>query len=79
MKSGQIIAEIRKFRGKTRQELADALGVTRQRMGAIESAGDVSFSTLQRVCSALEFEIFAYPRESRPPKQAADITLSDPG
>jgi transcriptional regulator with XRE-family HTH domain len=78
MKSGQIIAEIRKFRGKTRQELADLLGVTKQRMGAIEAADDVSFSTMQRVCSALEFEIFAYPRESRPAKQSADITLSDP-
>ncbi len=79
MKSGEMISEIRKFRGKTRQELADLLGITKQRMGAIEAAADVSFSTMQRVCAALEFEIFAYPCESRPEKQPADITLSDPG
>ncbi len=79
MKSGNMIAQIRKFRGKTRQELADLLGITKQRMGAIEAAEDVSFSTMQRVCAALEFEIFAYPRESRPDKQPADINLSDPG
>lgn len=77
MKAGKMIAEIRKFRGKSRQELADALGITKQRMGAIETAADVSFSTMQRVCAALDFEIFAYPRESRPAKQPADITLSD--
>lgn len=79
MKAGEMIAEIRKFRGKTRQELADLLGITKQRMGAIESADDVAFSTMQRVCAALEFEIMAFPVESRPTKQHADITLSDPG
>lgn len=79
MRAGEMISEIRKFRGKSRQELADLLGVSKQRMGAIEGAADVSFSTMQRVCSALEFEIFAYPRESRPAKQPAAITLSDPG
>ena len=79
MKAGAMISEIRKFRGKTRQELADLLGITKQRMGAIEAAADVSFSTMQRIANALEFEIFAYPRESRPEKQPADIVLSDPG
>lgn len=79
MRAGEMIAEIRKFRGKTRQELADLLGISKQRMGAIEAADDVSVSTLQRVCAAMDFEIFAYPRESRPAKQTTDITLSDPG
>ena len=79
MKAGAMISEIRKFRGKTRHELADLLGITKQRMGAIEAAADVSFSTMQRIANALEFEIFAYPRESRPEKQPADIVLSDPG
>lgn len=74
-----MISEIRKFRGITRQELADLLGVTKQRMGAIENADDVSFSTMQRVCASLNFEIMAFPVESRPAKQPADITLSDPG
>jgi transcriptional regulator with XRE-family HTH domain len=79
MKAGEMIAEIRKFRSKTRQELADFLGVTKQRMGAIEAAEDVSFSTMQRVCDALQFEIMAFPVESRPAKQPADISLSNPG
>lgn len=79
MKAGEMISEIRKFRGKTRQELADLLGVTKQRMGAIEAAADVSFSTMRRVCAALNFEIMAFPAESRPAKQPTDITLSDPG
>lgn len=79
MKVGEMITEIRKFRGKTRQELADLLGISKQRIGAIEAASDVSFSTMQRVCAALEFEIMAFPVESRPAKQPADITLSDPG
>ena len=79
MKAGDMIAEIRKFRGKTRQELADMLGVTKQRMGAIEAAADVSHSMMQRVCAALDFEIMAFPKESRPPKQPADIILSNPG
>lgn len=74
-----MVTEIRKFRGKTSKELADLLGVTKQRMGAIEAADDVSFSTMQRVCAALEFEIMAFPVESRPAKQPADIVLSDPG
>lgn len=79
MKAGEMIAKIRKFRGQTRQELADLLGITKQRMGAIEAAKDVSFSTMQRVCAVLDIEIFAYPRESRPAKQPADIVLSDVG
>lgn len=79
MRAGNMIAEIRKFRGKTRKELADLLGITKQRMGAIENAADISFSTMQRVCAALKFEIIAFPFESRPAKQPADITLSDPG
>ena len=79
MKAGHMISKIRKFRGKTRQELADLLGISKQRMGAIEAADDVSFSTMQRVCGALDFEIMAFPVESRPAKLPADITLSDPG
>lgn len=74
-----MIAQIRKFREKTRQELADLLGISKQRMGAIEGASDISFSTMQRVCAALEFEIMAFPIESRPAKQPADVVLSDPG
>lgn len=77
MKSGEMIAEIRKFRGKTRQELASLLGVTKQRMSAIESASDVSLSMMQRICNILEFEIIAFPMESRPAKQSADITISE--
>ena len=79
MKCGEMISEIRKFRSKTRQELADLLGITKQRMGAIEAASDVSFSTMQRVCAALEFEIIAFPADLPPAKQTTDITLSDPG
>lgn len=79
MKVGGMIAQLRKFRGKTRQELSEMLGITKQRMGAIEAADDVSFSTMQRVCAALEFEIMAFPIESRPAKQPADIRLSDSG
>lgn len=79
MKAGYIISEIRKFRGKTRQELADTLGISKQRIGAIEASSDVSFSTMQRVCAALKFEIMAFPVESRLAKQPADIVLSDPG
>ncbi len=78
MKSGELIAEIRKFRGKTRQELASLLGVSKQRMSAIESASDVSLSMMQRICATLDFEIIAFPIESRPAKQSADITLSEP-
>lgn len=77
MKAGEIISEIRKFRGKTRQELADLLGVTKQRMSAIESASDVSFSTMQRVCDALDFEIMAHPKESVM-KRSANLILGDP-
>jgi transcriptional regulator with XRE-family HTH domain len=73
MKAGEMITEIRKYRGKTRQELAEALKITKQRMGAIEAAQDVSFSTIQRVCAALDFEIMPFPMESRPKKQIADI------
>lgn len=77
MNIGEMISQLRKFRGKTRQELADLLGITKQRMGAIESASDVSFSTIQRVCAALDFEIMAFPKESRPQKQPADIILNN--
>lgn len=77
MKTGEIISQLRKFRGKTRQDLADLLGITKQRMGAIEAATDVSFSTIQRVCAALDFEIMAFPSESRPQKQPADIILNN--
>lgn len=77
MKTGEMIAELRKFRGKSRQELAELLGVTKQRMGALEASEDVAHSTIQRVCAALDFEIMAYPKESRPDKQPADIELSD--
>ena len=79
MKVGEMIAQLRLFRGKSRQELADLLGVSKQRMGAIEAAEDVSYSTIQRVCGVLEFEIMAFPKESRPTKQPADIVFSDPG
>lgn len=79
MKAGEMIAQIRLYRSKSRQELAELLGVTKQRMGHIENAADVSFSTMQRVCAALEFEILAFPVESRPVKQPADVELSDPG
>lgn len=79
MKAGEMISEIRKFRRLSRQQLADLLGISKQRMGAIEAAEDVSFSTMQRVCGVLNFEIIAFPVESRPAKQPADIALSDPG
>ncbi len=78
MKVGAMITQIRKFRGKTLQELADLIGVTKQRMSAIESATDISFSTLQRVCAALEFEMMAFPVESRLEKQPNDIILNEP-
>jgi transcriptional regulator with XRE-family HTH domain len=78
MKSGDMIAQLRLFRGKSRKELADLLGVSKQRMSALESASDVSLSMMQRICSILEFEMIAFPIESRPAKQSADITLSEP-
>ena len=45
----------------------------------VKALDDVSFSTIQRVCGALDFGIMAFPAESRPAKLPADITLSDPG
>lgn len=77
MNAGHMIAEIRKYRGKTRQELADLLGISKQRMGQLEASSDVTFSTMQRVCAALEFELMAHPKESVT-KKSANLILPDP-
>jgi len=75
MKAGEMIAQMRKYRGLTASAFAEKLGVTKQRVGKIEAADDVAFSTIQRAASVLDFEIMAFPTETRPEKMTADITF----
>lgn len=54
-KSGEVMARIRRELGKTQEELGEALGISKQRVSALErGATEMSLPMAVRVCEALE-------------------------
>jgi transcriptional regulator with XRE-family HTH domain len=56
-----LLSEIRKLAGKSRREVADALGIKQPSLSKLEKQSDMQISTLRRIVSALggELEVFA--------------------
>lgn len=75
MTAGQIITKLRQHRRKTRQELADMLGISRQRMGSLENADNISLANMLKICTALHYEMVLYPEEAMPENLPTQIRL----
>ncbi|SDG46997.1 helix-turn-helix domain-containing protein [Desulfosporosinus hippei] len=54
---GVIIAKIRKERGWTQKELAEATGLSRSRIAAIEEGGHPGIKTMAMIADALGVEV----------------------
>ena len=61
---GQSIADMRKQKGMTQQDLADITGNQRNHISRIESGKySVGFDTLQNIAEALDADIRIVPRK----------------
>ena len=61
---GQSIADLRKQKGMTQQDLADITGNQRNHISRIESGKySVGFDTLQTIAEALDADIRIVPRK----------------
>ena len=61
---GQRIADLRKAKGMTQQDLADVTGNQRNHISRIESGKySVGFDTLQTIAEALDADIRIVPRK----------------
>ena len=61
---GQSIADLRKQKGMTQQDLADITGNQRNHISRIESGKySVGFDTLQTIADALDADIRIVPRK----------------
>ena len=64
LRIGQSIADMRKQKGKTQQDLADITGNQRNHISRIESGKySVGFDTLQTIAEALDADIRIVPRK----------------
>lgn len=63
----KALASARKEQGLTQQMLADAAGISRRALVAIEGGGDCALSTLRRLLRALDLELVAKPATQDPP------------
>ena len=64
LRIGQSIADLRKQKGMTQQDLADITGNQRNHISRIESGKySVGFDTLQTIAEALDADIRIVPRE----------------
>jgi transcriptional regulator with XRE-family HTH domain len=56
-----LLREVRQLKGKTQQEVADALGIKQPSLSKLEKQADMQISTLRKIVKALggELEIFA--------------------
>src|ERR1700686_2978242 len=60
-----LLSEVRKLAGKSRRQLAEALGIKQPSLSKLEKQTDMQISTLQRIVRALggELEVIArFPR-----------------
>ena len=63
LRIGQSIADLRKQKGMTQQDLADITGNQRNHISRIESGKySVGFDTLQTIAEALDADIRIVPR-----------------
>jgi transcriptional regulator with XRE-family HTH domain len=61
---GQDIAQLRKEKGMTQQDMTDATGVQRNHISRIEQGRySVGFDTLQAIADALDADIRIVPRQ----------------
>jgi transcriptional regulator with XRE-family HTH domain len=61
---GQDIAQLRKEKGMTQQDMTDATGVHRNHISRIEQGRySVGFDTLQAIADALDADIRIVPRQ----------------
>lgn len=63
----ETLARTRKAQGLTQQRLADAAGISRRALVAIEGGGDCALSTLRRLLRVLDLELVAEPARHNPP------------
>ena len=57
MMAEMLLAELRKFRGLTQEELATALGITQPSLSKLENQDDMRVSTLRDIVQALGGEL----------------------
>lgn len=77
MRGGAIIKQMRLYRSLRQEDLAEKMGVSRQRIVAIEAAEDVNFSTIQIAAEILEFNFLLTPKEMIEEKQDLNTLLDD--
>ena len=63
----QALIDARKERKMTQHQLADAAGISRRALVAIEGGGDCNVSTLRRLLRALDLELTSTPATYNPP------------
>ena len=52
-----LLSEVRKLRGKSQREVADALGIKQPSLSKLEGQTDMQISTLRKIISALGGEL----------------------
>ncbi len=52
-----LLSEIRKIRGKSQQQVANAIGIKQPSLSKLEKQSDMQISTLQRIVRALGGEL----------------------
>lgn len=63
MEMQEIILDIMQKEGVSKAQLAKAIGVTRQAMSQMLTAGDMKLSTVTAILSALGYEIIVDKKE----------------
>jgi DNA-binding XRE family transcriptional regulator len=62
LQTEMLLSELRKYSGKTQQEVADSLGITQPGLSKMEKQSDMQITTLDRIIQSLggELEIVAH-------------------
>jgi DNA-binding XRE family transcriptional regulator len=62
LQTEMLLSELRKFSGKTQQEVAEALGITQPGLSKMEKQSDMQITTLDRIIQSLggQLEIVAH-------------------
>ncbi len=60
LKIGYFVHQLREEQGLTQTELANKIGITQQQVSQIEWGEEIQLSTLRKVFSALDTELYAH-------------------